>query len=111
MGTLSWSAEGKDVSLRWEERALVVRGRPKGNSFPALVPFRSLQVRDDGPVRFGGLAKGRGRLRRMEVDGEPADPSTLLAGRHPGIHLTAGTVRMDAARRLRTPGTGNGRPS
>ena len=105
MGTLSWSVEGKDVSLHWEERALVVRGRPIGNNFPALVPFRSLQVREDRPVRFGGFAKGRGRFCRVEVDADPGDPLMCLAGRHRGIHLTAGTVRMNAARPIQPPAT------
>lgn len=100
IGTLSWSSQGEEVSLRWEERAVVVSGRPVGRSFPAIVPFRSLQTRADGPVRFGGSATGRARCCRMEVEVEPGDPLAPLAGRHPAIHLTAGRVRMDAARRL-----------
>lgn len=111
MGTLSWSRQGEDVSLRWEERAFVVGGSPMGPSFPALVPFRSLQTRDDGVVRFGGLATGRGRLCSVEVHVDSGDPLAGVTGRHPGIYLAPGRVRMDAARRLRAPGSARPGPS
>jgi hypothetical protein len=110
IGTLSWSSQGEEVSLRCEERGVVVSGRPVGRSFPAVVPFRSLQTRADGPVRFGGSATGRARFCRMEVDVAPGDPLALLAGRHPAIHLTAGRVRTDAARRLQMPPAAKPKP-
>jgi hypothetical protein len=102
MGTLHWSFEGEDVSLRWEQHGVLVRAQPLGPRFPAVVPFRSLQVRTDAPVRFGGLAWGSGRLCRVEVAVEPGDPLACLAGRHPGIHLRQAAVRMGDARSVAT---------
>lgn len=101
MGTLHWSLKGEGVSLRWEERGVTVRAQPLGPRFPAVVPFRSLQVRADAPVRFGGLACGSGRLCRVDVAVEPGDTLACLAGRHPGIHLRQAAVRMGDARSFR----------
>ena len=98
LGTLHWSFEGDSVALTWEERGVVVIGHPAGPRFPALVPFRSLQDRSDGPVRFGGLMRGRGRLSRVDVEVPPGDPLAPLAGRHSGLRVTRGSVTMGRAR-------------
>lgn len=98
MGTLHWSPRGEEVSLRWDERGVMLRAQPLGPRFPAAVPFRSLQVRTGAPVRFAGLAWGSGRLCRVDVAVEPGDPLACLAGRHPGIHLRQAAVRIGGAR-------------
>lgn len=100
LGTLHWSAEGDDVVLRWEERGVVVRGRPAGPAFPAIVPYWSLQARADGPIRVGGLLRGSGRFSRVDIDVGPEDPLACLTGRHRGMAVTKATVTMGAARPL-----------
>lgn len=100
LGTLRWSEEDGYVTLRWEERAVVVTGRPAGPTFPALVPYWSLQARADGPVRVGGHLRGSGRLSRVNVTTAPGDSLGCLAGRHRGMSVTHGTVTMGVARPL-----------
>ncbi len=106
LGTLRWSVEGETVALSWEERGVVVTGRPVGPRFPALVPFRSLQERADGPVRFGGLMRGRGRLSRVEVAVRAGDQLAPLAGRHSGLVVARGAVTMGRARPAREARSG-----
>lgn len=100
LGSLDWSAEGENMTLRWKEREVVVTGRPVGPAIPSLVPYRSLQSRADGVVRVGGFLRGAGRLGRVDISVGTDDDLTFLAGRHHGMAVTKATVTMGQAHRL-----------
>ena len=87
VGTLLWSADGRERRLRWVERGIEVRGRAGGLHLPGLVPVRSLQHRTDGPVVVPGRIRGRGRLTRVEVEVGDRDPLADLDGTHFGVHV------------------------
>ena len=98
MGTLHWSVEGDDVSLRWEEGGVAVTSHPAGPRFPVVIPFRSLQTLAGTPVHFGGRARGTGRFSLIDVAVEAGSPLACLAGRHRALHLTEAATRMGEAR-------------
>lgn len=87
LATLRWEERGPERVLTWEERGVVVRGRPYGVALPGLVPVRALQHRGDGPVVVPGRLRGMGRLATVHVEVDPERGADLvpLAGRHPGL--------------------------
>jgi hypothetical protein len=97
---LRWEAQGRDLALVWEERGIAVHGRPGGPAVMAVVPVRSLQYRDGGPV----VAPRRLRARlcparcRVEV-GEADDPLAWVAGDHRGVAIQGARIVASAARR------------
>jgi hypothetical protein len=103
VGRLTWSADGDERVLRWEECGIEVRGVARGPRLPVLVPTRAVQHRADGPVvvprRVGGLL----RLARVTVsapsveDGLPSEWSTV-AGSHRGVVVSAARMLMRPSR-------------
>ena len=89
LGSLTWLADGPERELRWAERDVVLRGRAGRVALPFLVPVRSLQRRDDGPVVVPGRLRGRARLAQASLSVPDGDALAPLAGGHPGF-LVAG---------------------
>jgi hypothetical protein len=90
VGSLVWSEDGDERSLRWVERGVTVRGVPGRFALPALVPVRALQRRADGPVVVPGRLRGRAHLARVSVEvGAADDPLAPLVGEHRGVHVTS----------------------
>ena len=85
LGTLRWSADGDERELWWEERGIVLRGRPTGPALPVLAGLRSLQRRSDGPVVVPGRVRGRARWGRVEIKVPEGDALAGLAGPHRGV--------------------------
>lgn len=89
LGTLRWEQHGREAALAWEDKGVVVRGRPFPLPLPWLVPVRALQQRGDGPVQVPGRLRGTGRFASVRVEVDEALGADLLplAGRHPGVHV------------------------
>lgn len=85
LGTLLWKADGPLRELRWAERDVVLRASARRFALPLLVPVRSLQRRDDGPVVVPGRLRGRARLARTELSVPEGDRLAGIAGDHPGF--------------------------
>lgn len=101
LGTLSWSGDGKERTLRWEERGVVLRGVASGPPMPAVLPYSSLQRRAGDPVWVTGRLRGSFRLGPVELSVPPGDQLSSLAGRHRGVSFPVVRVRMGEARPLR----------
>jgi Acetoacetate decarboxylase (ADC) len=97
LGTLEWLHDGDARVLRWIERDLVVRAVPLGPPLPALVPFRTLQRRADGPVSAMARVRGLARPAKVEVSVPDGDPLTWLAGGHLGTILSSARLVMGDA--------------
>ena len=97
LGTLEWLRDGDARVLRWIERDLVVRASPAGPPLPALVPFRTLQRRADGPVSAMARVRGLARPARVEVTVPEGDPLDWLAGGHLGTVLSSARLVMGDA--------------
>lgn len=89
LGELVWQRDGAERELRWPERGIVVRGRGTGPALPGLVPVRTLQRRNDGPVVVPGRLRGRARLARIEVEVPPGDVLAPLQGERLGLHVSS----------------------
>ena len=100
LGSLVWSRDGAERSLRWAERGIEVRGRPSRFRLPVLVPVRALQRRSDGPVVAPGRLRGVARPARVSVEVPANTASGSSAGSHPG--LTVDGMRF-VARPARRP--------
>ncbi|CAN5571468.1 hypothetical protein BH20ACT2_BH20ACT2_03460 [soil metagenome] len=98
LGALRWSARGDERELTWDDRDLVVRGRPWGPAVPVVTPLRALQHRGDGPVVVPGRFGGRFHLARVTVHAYPGDALAGLAGRHLGGVVTGVQLVMREAR-------------
>ena len=85
MGRLFWNSRDDERELVWEDRDLVVRGRPRLFRIPLATPVRSLQERGDGPVVVPGRLWGRVRPAGVSVQVYPGDELAWLAGGHPGV--------------------------
>jgi hypothetical protein len=101
LGTLSWSGEGQERALRWEERGVLIRGVTSGPRIPALLPYSSLQRRAGDPVWVTGRLRGSFRLGHVELSLPPGDELSSLTGRHRGVSFPIVRVRMGEARPLR----------
>jgi hypothetical protein len=99
LGTVVWLDEGEDRVVRWEERGVVLRASPAGPVLPVLLPLRALQRRADGLVSVRGLARGRGRLARVEIEVPAGDRLAGLAGHHRGLLVAGMRLVMNPARR------------
>jgi hypothetical protein len=88
VGSLRWRSVDDERVIVWEERGIVVRGRPLGRPLPVLVPLRALQRRGDGPVVVPGRLRGRAHLARVELEVPHDDVLAPLAGPHRGVLLT-----------------------
>ncbi|HEX2192107.1 MAG TPA: acetoacetate decarboxylase family protein, partial [Acidimicrobiales bacterium] len=97
LGTLEWIHDGDARVLRWIERDLVVRASPAGPPLPALVPFRTLQRRVDGPVSAMARVRGLARPAKVEVTVPEGDPLGWLAGGHLGTVLSSARLVMGEA--------------
>ncbi|HVE45417.1 MAG TPA: hypothetical protein VNA57_01540 [Acidimicrobiales bacterium] len=88
LASMSWSGEGEERSLVWEDRALVLRGRPKGPRLPLMAPLRSLQTGPSGPLVIPRRLRARLRLAVVELQVPATDRLAALAGRHLGAVST-----------------------
>jgi hypothetical protein len=88
VGALRWRTDGDEREIVWEDREIVVRGRPRGPAAPMLVPVRALQRRGDGPVVVPGRVRGRVHLARVELEVPDDDLLAPLAGPHRGVLLS-----------------------
>jgi hypothetical protein len=98
LADLAWSARGDERELVWPERGLRLVGEARRLALPALLPMRSLQRRDDGPVLAGGWLWGLARRARVEVTVDDEDPLIWLVGRHPGLAVSGLNVIVRPAR-------------
>ncbi len=99
LGTLRWLADQDERTLAWEDRDIVVTGRPSGPSAPMIAPVRSLQRRADGLVVVGGRLRGHARPARVELTAPDTDGLAGLAGSHRGMVLTGVRMVVNPARR------------
>jgi hypothetical protein len=98
VGSLRWRSLGDEREVVWEDRGIVVRGRPWGPAPPLLVPMRALQRRGDGPVVVPGRLRGRAHLARVELEVPDDDALAPLAGPHRGVLLSGMRFLVDPAR-------------
>jgi hypothetical protein len=98
LANLGWSAQGDRRQLVWPERGLTVTGDVRRLALPFLVPLRSLQRREDGPVLVGGWMRGLARRARVEVTTEADDPLVWMAGPHPGLSVASLRMTVRPAR-------------
>ena len=87
LGTLTWRSSGDERELHWVERDVTITGRCTRLRLPFLLPVRSLQRRDDGPVVVPGRLRGRASLTSVEVSVGSGGHLVDLAGAHPGVHV------------------------
>lgn len=99
LGQLTWSVDGDERSLWWDERGIEVRGRPGRSPLPLLLPLRSLQRRADGPVVVPGRLRGVARLGTVDVTVPGGDPLVALAGHHRGAVMDGMRLLLRPARR------------
>jgi hypothetical protein len=88
VGALRWRTVGDEREVVWEDRGIVLRGRPQGPVVPVLVPMRALQRRADGPVVVPGRLRGRAHLARVVLEVPSDDELAPLAGAHRGLLLS-----------------------
>lgn len=98
LGTLRWLQHGEERRLTWEERDVSVRVTCRGPHVPIMVPLRSLQERDDGPVVVPGRIAGMARFGPVIVEAPPGDELAWAAGRHRGCLVTGLQQVMREAR-------------
>ncbi len=98
LGTLSWSSEGTERVLRWEEREISLRGTPAGPPLPVLVPLWAVQRRFDGLVSVGGRLRGLARLASVEISVPADDALVAVAGHHRGAVVSSVHLVMSKAR-------------
>jgi len=99
LGTLVWTSAGDTRQLRWDERSVVMRGRPAGPRVPVFVRLRALQRRADGPVVVPWRIRGRARWGTIELKMPDGDPLAALSGQHRGALISAARLVVDPARR------------
>ncbi|HUP70540.1 MAG TPA: hypothetical protein VM142_12115 [Acidimicrobiales bacterium] len=85
VAAMTWSGDSEERSLVWEEREIVLRGRPRGPWLPVILPLRSLQGGPSGPVVAPRRMRGRLRMAAVVVEAPEGDRLATLAGRHPGV--------------------------
>jgi hypothetical protein len=99
LGRLSWSADGEERELVWEDRGLVQRARPAGPRLPVVLPIQCVQRRGDGPVLAPRRLVGLARFARVSVKVPGDDPLAPLAGDHVGFMVSAARLLLRPARR------------
>ena len=101
LGQLTWSVDGDERVLRWEERGVELRAVPVGPRLPAVLPVRGVQRRGDGPVLVPRRVAAMLRYARvsLSLDGVVDDDAWAgLAGRHGGAVLSGARLLMRPAR-------------
>jgi len=98
VGTLRWSVDGDERELWWEERGIVVRGRPTGPVLPVLLGLRAVQRGVDGPAVVPGRVRGRARWGRAEVKVPGGDALAGVAGVHRALVVGGMRLVVDPAR-------------
>jgi hypothetical protein len=98
VGALRWRTVGDEREVVWEDRAIVLRGRPRGPAAPLLLPMRALQRRGDGPVVVPGRLRARVHLAKVELEVPSDDLLAPLAGPHRGMLLSNMGFVVDPAR-------------
>jgi hypothetical protein len=103
LGNLGWSSRAGERELVWLERGISIVGRSHRVAWPAIVPMRSLQHRDDGPVVANGWLRGLVHRAHVEMSVDDEDPLMWLAGRHAGASVSGLRVLMRPARHAEAP--------
>lgn len=103
LGNLGWSSRAGERELVWLERGISIVGRSHRLAWPAIVPMRSLQHRDDGPVVANGWLWGLVHRAHVEMSVDDEDPLIWLAGRHAGASVSGLRVLMRPARHADAP--------
>lgn len=98
VGTLSWSADGDERVVRWEERGVELRCVPVGPPLPFILPVRAVQRRGDGPVIVPRRAAGLARVGRVSLVVPHDDALAWLAGPHPGLAVANTRIVLRPAR-------------
>ncbi|HUR17349.1 MAG TPA: hypothetical protein VMZ51_00235 [Acidimicrobiales bacterium] len=92
LAAMTWSCDGDERSLAWEERGIVLRGRPRGPWLPAVIPLRFVQCGPSGPTVVPRRIRGRLRLAAVRLEVAEGDRLRSLTGSHTGL-MTPG-LRM-----------------
>lgn len=103
LGNLGWSSRAGERELVWLERGISIEGRSHRLAWPAVVPMRSLQHLDDGPVVAPGWLRGLVHRAHVEIGVDDEDPLMWLAGRHAGASVSGLRVTMRPARHAEAP--------
>jgi hypothetical protein len=99
VGRVTWSVDGDERVVRWEDGGVVLRAAPYGVRVPVVARVRSVQRRGDGPVMVPRRLLSMGRLARTVVNVPSEDPELAwLAGPHGGLVLSSARVVMRPAR-------------
>jgi hypothetical protein len=98
LANLGWSARGDVRELVWPERGLTVTGAVRRLALPVLVPLRSLQRREDGPVLVGGWMRGLARRARVDIKLGGDDALAWMAGPHWGLSIASLRMTVQPAR-------------
>jgi hypothetical protein len=99
LGQVTWTADGDERVVRWEERGIELRAVPVGPRVPVVVPTRGIQRRGDASVLLPRRMAGLLRLARAEVS-VPVDDEELgpLAGVHRGAVVASARLLLRPAR-------------
>lgn len=100
LATLSWSVAGKERSLRWEERGVVIGWTTIGPALPAVMPLACLQQRAGVPMWVPGRVRASAELARVELVVPAGDDLSHLAGPHLGAHFSGASLRIGEGRPL-----------
>jgi hypothetical protein len=102
LAELAWSVDGVSSTLEWPERGIRITGTPTRWVAPVLVPLRTLQRREDGPVVVPGGLRGMARLTHFSIDVPGDDPLASLAReRARGVHVASLRLNVRPARHPR----------
>ena len=100
VGALRWEADGRDRGMVWDGRGIAVHGRPSGPSVGAVLPVRSLQWREGGPVVAPRRLRARVGPARCRVEVADADdPLAWVSGDHRGLVIAGARIVASPARR------------
>jgi hypothetical protein len=102
LAQLMWSHQDGTSCLSWPERGIVIRGAPTRLVAPVLVPLRTVQRREDGPVVVPGVLRGLARTARLAIEIPDDDPLAPLAReRARGVHIAGLHLNVRPARHPR----------
>jgi hypothetical protein len=102
LAQLVWSTDDGVSTLTWPERGIVVRGTPSRLVAPVLVPLRTVQRREDGPVVVPGGLRGLAHAARLMIEIPDDDPLAFLAReRARGVHIAGLHLNVRPARHPR----------
>lgn len=99
LGAITWDVSGERHTVRWPERGVVVHATASKRALPFLLPGRSVQVRQDGPVLISSrIRSSLTRKCNATVEVPEDDPCATLAGEHRGFLLHGAAIRRGPAR-------------